>query len=357
MKNKIILILILLLSLCLFGCESSKNLKIDFEVNSISVYKSSNILHESEYKERIIDDSYNINNFINDLESIKYKEVKDDSDAKPGITFQSEIFKYVIVLSDNYKILIKSPDSFYIYENNKAILCDVIDGDFDSIYDMQFELVLQSVELNILPEDLEKMYYVKTYVVAESPICNIDVTNNTKLRNLLLNTTFYKSNIDIEEGYMNYYEIVLLNNKKLIVCDNGTIYLEIDNNLSETYMVINNEFKYLDQILYTYDEVKFNFTEGSTIEIKDTKDQKAEIKDASSILASFNELSYCVTRDKLDFELIVKYTVKVNNTNTITIYENNMFLYNDELYVLNKCNFDFINELTFKQETGWFPWV
>ena len=59
--------------------------------------------------------------------------------------------------------------------------------------------------------------------------------------------------------------------------------------------------------------------------------------------------------DKYDAKFSMK-TINIDGT-IIGIYNSNMIIINDDLYIVTEGNFDFLDEIKFNTSSGWLPWV
>lgn len=351
MNRKFILIIMLLFSLLLIGCgnsnDNNKKLNIDFEVSEISVYKESTILFESDYINYIIKETNEINSFVNSLKNIEY--IEKETKSKIDITE----FAYIVKLKDNYSILIIDDSNFVINTNGFYKFCEKVKGDFDFIKSINFGQKLEEISREYSEKDLET-------IILEYNSLTINLTSNHYVKNLLLSVKYYKDTRK-ESGELDpTFVILLANNKKLSVYDDGSVlYEDKENEVSNICVLSSNDLAVLKNITEG-DVIQFNEKEDTNkIVVKNYEDLSANVKqeDIKTFIENLNKVKYIKVKDFTQYTIgDFKYKIEINGQ-TIGVYNNDLIIIGDTLYNVVEGNFDFLKDIKFNTSSGWLPWI
>lgn len=351
MNKKIILIIMLLFSLLLVGCENSndsnKKLNIDFEFSGISVYKESTIAFESDYVNYTIKETNEINTFVSSLENIEYieKETKSKIDIKE--------FAYIVKLKDNYNILIIDDTNFVINTNGFYKFCEKVKGDFNFIKSINFGQKLEEISREYSEKDLET-------IILQYNSLTINLTSNHYVKNLLLSVRYYKDTRK-ESGEVDpTFVILLANNKKLGVYDDGSVlYEDEQNEVSSICILSGNDLDVLKNITEG-DVIQFNEKEDiNKVVVKNFEDLSANVKqeDIKTFIENLNQVKYIKVKDFTQYTIgDFKYKIEINGQ-TIGVYNNDLIIIGDTLYNVVEGNFDFLKDIQFNTSSGWLPWI
>lgn len=331
MKRLFLYIFVLLLAFVIVGCETSNKQLAFKDVTDIKIYKETNFEYNSIYKRYDIINHKQINDFLLELNKIEYKEQQETNDIL-------EYYDYVIIL-DNLHIILVIDNYFYM--SNDGInykLCHIISNNFDFLDNIEFKLKEIEGSQFYANDDLET-------IILENVNNNIivDVTQNKNIKKMLIHTKYYTNDLETKDLKLQYI-LHLSNEKGICVYDQGVIgFFNTESIYDKVYKVLNNEFDILNTIVDSNIKT-FNFENiekivGST-----------EIKDINGFLNKINNLEYVKILDD-SYEFHYMWGIIIDDI-SIGVCKNNIFIVSKEdnkseveIYALNNCTFDFLEDL------------
>ena len=202
-------------------------------------------------------------------------------------------------------------------------------------------------------EDLNEM----TFTDMQTSLV-LDMSANTYLKTLLLQTEYYEYTPTAEEtASVNY--TLSLQDMDLQIFNGGVVrFLSMNGESVEetTAKVIGNGFSYFET-MFLGGEVAFEgYNAEQTIQVTNALQATATVSDSEGFLDAMQDLRIIKVKDKAHYQTgEALYTVTIGQE-SLVFYEN-FASKNGELYILSQGDYEFFKELKFENASGWLPWL
>lgn len=342
MKNKVLLILFVIISIFMIGCKKNNEERFRIiESKKMVLVKDTNYLLESIYENYESTDLDEIQLYINNLNRVIYET------AESNVNPSDYIYKYVIVL-DYLSVYIINSNKFIIHENNVYNLCNKLGGSLTFVSDSKFnlkptEVKKEEVTISFTNEQLQS-------IIFNDNIYSLDLSNNIYIKEELQSFKALK-----ETDYST-------NEKEIYTISLGNINIYFYNNniikYNNVYYSLLKPFNFIVNRIYSNSVITFsNINVDNKIVVINKENKSVELEEKEDFINCINKVK-CIQLYNNEHYLLSDYQYKLEiNNDKYIIYNEKFMKINDSLYYIIEGDFEYLDEIKFDSNTGWLPWV